>query len=363
MTLKLRDSDETLERAIDNLESISEHTKKLYNTKLRTLPAAVLQATDKETTILRCISRPIQTYAALSSYRIRKGGKMVPMKPHTVHVTLSVVISIFKHFPELAKIMPKNTRVMWLNTMEQTREAAIGKYDDLEPSQEQKDAYIPFERIIAKRDQLLKLKKPTPHQRTAALVLSLYSMFPPRRSQDWAVMSVLDKRKRADAALLRQPTIDKQFPNRIVIDRNGTDMTVVFNQYKTAKKYGRQEFPVPAQLAIVIRDSLEHAPRRYLFEHSKDAGTSLTPKRFSEVVNTVLKSQFADVKGSPTIAMLRHSYIVAANVGNLTPRVAMSLARQMGHSRMQQLTYAYIIDENEKDTDSGGVCQLTCKKS
>ena len=77
-------------------------------TKLRTLSAAVEQASGNAkaaaaakakasaggtNTILRAISRPMQTYAALTSYRIRRGGKLVPLKPHTVHVTIGVALA------------------------------------------------------------------------------------------------------------------------------------------------------------------------------------------------------------------------------------------------------------------------------
>lgn len=364
-------SDDTLERAMQAIDTISKGSKGLYMSRLRSLAAAVEQATGAPSTILRAVSRPAQTYAALTSYRIRKGKeangrpKYVPMKPHTVHVTVAVAISLFKHFPELTRSMPKDTRLMWQNISDQTRETAVGKYEDLTPTQEQRDAYIPFDRIIKKRDELVKLPAPNRHQQDAILVLCLYSMFPPRRSLDWAIMSVFDRRKRADVLLMQSKGIDELHPNRMVIARNGTDMRVTFTRYKTAKKYGAQEFAVPAQLAAIVTASLKRRPRRFLFEHSVDKTRSIDNKRFSEMVGSVLRAQFPGVKGSPSIAMLRHSYIVAANVGALTPRVAKSLATQMGHSRMQQLSYAYdIAGENEtgeqQSPPKDSVCRLTC---
>lgn len=362
MKLRIGDSDEALEAAIRSLDAISVSTRDLYVTKLRALSAAVTQATGSQTTVLRAVSRPIQSYAALTSYRIRRGTALVPLKPHTVHVTVSVAIALFKHFPELTRSMPKDTRLMWQNIAEQTRDEAVGKYEDLTPTAEQRASYVPFHRIISKRDELLKMPDPTAHQRVAALVLSLYSMFPPRRSQDWAVMSVFDARKRSDSLLLGRSDVDSVYPNRMIVSRNGRDMRVVFTSYKTSRKYGRQEFAVPAPLFKVVMKSLEHRPRRYLFERSADPNAPLNSKRFSELVANVLRSQFSDVTGLPNIAMLRHSYIVAADVGHLTPRVAQALANQMGHSRLQQLSYAYNIEEGEGGGPSPppGVCRLTC---
>lgn len=401
--LKLKDTDAALEAAIRSIEGVSQATKDLYASKLRMLPAAIRQATGGTATILEAISKPVQTYAAMTEYRVRRSGQPggERVKPHTLHVAVSVVLGAFKHFPELDKVMPKDTRLVWRGIAEQTREKATGKYDDLEPTKAQRDAYVPFDRVIARRDELLEAingkndqgdgegkksaagdrgRRDRDRLRQSALILSLYTMFPPRRSLDWAIMAVLDARDAKDAAVLRRADIDDVYPNRLVIEapkkgqrgRNSQkarpEMRVVFTLYKTAKRYGQQRFPVPPPLVAVLQADLDHRPRRYLFENATDPTKSIGTKRFSEIVIETLKEQFPDVRGSPSIAMLRHSYIVAADVGNLTPRVAKALAWQMGHSRMQQLTYAYNMDGDDGDGNGGkpaetkadGVCQLVC---
>jgi len=434
-------SDAQFEADVRGLAAISDNTKTLYITKLRSMTAAVQYATGSEArpTIEESIARPLQSYAALTSYRIRrpvaaaagarhvgrqgegkgngkgegkgkgngkplgkgKTHRMSPLKPHTLHVTVTAVLAMFKHMPRLERAMPPETRVMWQNIADRTREEALGKYEDLEPTAEQRQAYIPFGRIVEMRETLLRQSqsqtdRPGPqHKRYALLILSLFSLFPPRRSYDWAIAAVLDRGSRADARALARDDIDRVYPNRIVVtphaSRQGTHkaaqgtgaqdvagaMDVTFTVYKTSVTYGKQTFAVPPELAAIIARDLAAAPRRYLFQQTHTS-QPMSNKEFSTLVGKVLRRLFPDVNGRPSISMMRHSYIVAADVGRLTPRVAKELASQMGHSRLQQLTYSYIIDnvdnvdninvDNDEIDNTGragtraksGACRLVC---
>jgi hypothetical protein len=412
-------SDAQFESDIRNLPAISDNTKTLYITKLRSVTAAVQYATGSKVrpTIEESIARPVQSYAALTSYRIRRPAKtktphpppprsrthrMAPLKPHTIHVTISAVLAMFKHMPRMERAMPPDTKAVWQNIADRTRDEAVGKYEDLEPTVEQREAYIPFERITKMRETLLKkqkLQKPTDkkgpqHTRYALLVLSLFSLFPPRRSYDWAIAAVLDRSKRADAQALKRDDIDRVYPNRIALGSASSSSAsssstntntsssantsastnssasqklpaaeVTFTLYKTASTYGKQTFALPPDLVAIIAHDIKAVPRRYLFQQTT-TDRAMTNKEFSTLVGKVLRHLFPDIKGSPGISMLRHSYIVAADVGHLTPRVAKELASQMGHSRMQQLTYSYLIDDDEKVTTTTppkpGTCRLIC---
>lgn len=388
--LRLGDSDARVAEEIRALDSLSDGTKTMYISKLGTLVTAVRGAKSSRSrsrdaaTILGAISRPMQTYAALTSHRVwrPKEKQMKPLKPHTVYVTVNVVIALFKHFPSLAKTMPKDTRLLWANIAERTRDGAVGRYEDLEPTVEQQEAYIPFERIVAMRETLLKRvrgrartfssaaeKAKQSSDATALLVLSLYSLFPPRRSMDWAIAAVFDRASPSDALVLNRRDVDAKFPNRIVLGGGSSSPTtsggtIVFTRYKTDAKYGKQTFPLPKELARIVELSLKLNPRRFLFQQRN--GESLSNKELSMVVGRTLRGLFPDVKGSPSISMLRHSYIVAADVGNLTPRVANELASQMGHSRLQQLSYSYRIPDTARSPEpaqgpgQGAVCRLTC---
>ncbi|KAG1657478.1 hypothetical protein FOA52_001393 [Chlamydomonas sp. UWO 241] len=306
---------------------------------------------------------------------------MVALKPHTLHVTVTAVLAMFKHMPRLERTMPPDTKAMWQNIADRTREEAVGKYEDLEPTTEQRQAYIPFERITAMRDTLLQKDKerqkqaqtpgpqtqtqtPGPqHVRYALLVLSLFSLFPPRRSYDWAIAAVLDRSKRADVQALARDDIDRVYPNRVALGPThgaGTGKSeVTFTVYKTASTYRKQTFPIPPGLAAIIARDIKAAPRRYLFQQATSE-RPMTNKEFSTLVGKVLRHLFPDIKGSPGISMLRHSYIVAADVGHLTPRVAKELASQMGHSRLQQLTYSYHIEGKADKKTTPGTCRLIC---
>lgn len=207
--------------------------------------------------------------------------------------------------------------------------------DTGEKTEKQKNNWVEWKEVIEKsaeqRKKLAELstKKSLTSQEAEhllqSMVLSLYVCIPPRRNQDYLDMKVIKK-------------WNKELPD----DCNYLDLTgeqFIFNKYKTAKKYGIQTVPIPAELMDILVAYLKH---HVLYKESKGkfpvpflVSPKGEPLTAVNSITRILNKVFGKKVGS---SMLRHIFL-SDKYGDIKEDMAAD-ASAMGHSvDEQQNTY------------------------
>ena len=117
-----------------------------------------------------------------------------------------------------------------------------------------------------------------------------------------------------------------------------------FNDFKTAKVYGRIEIPLPKELVNQIHMSLEKEPRDYLFVNKKGEKYS-TANAWNKWANRAIKL----LTGNQQIQLrtLRHIYISHLLKNNdLTRGERKKIAEKMGHTVDTQDKYKWNIEDD-----------------
>ena len=183
--------------------------------------------------------------------------------------------------------------------------------------------------VITKRDELINDVKRLPERAfthpadwtkaTRMMVLSLYTMLPPRRNKDYSEMVMVY----TDAEMPK----DK---NYIVFDKDGTPTKFIFNVYKTAGKYGSQTIMIPEDLAAIIRIYYEH--RKNIVGDRFLLNSDMNPLH---PVNGLTRILNAALGGNVGSSMLRHIFLSdSGDIGKMT-----ETAKAMAHSVGMQTQY------------------------
>lgn len=147
------------------------------------------------------------------------------------------------------------------------------------------------------------------------VILSLYVLIPPRRLMDYTQFKVRNINKETDNYMEKR--------------------TFVFNKYKTANKYHRQEVDIPQRLVnIVKRWSNLHNSDHLLVD---DNGKPFSSPKLTLRLNRIFGGRKISVN------QLRHTYITD-NVLNHVPALQRleEVASDMGHSVDQAMLYKKI---------------------
>lgn len=145
------------------------------------------------------------------------------------------------------------------------------------------------------------------------VILALFTLIPPRRSKDYT-----DFRIRGN--------IDKDKENYIERGK------MVFNSYKTAKTYGRQEVAIPRELSTILNKWIKTNPTNYLL-----FDTNMNP-----LTSVKLNQRFNRIFDGKKIAVnaLRHSYLTDKYADNMKMKNAMANdMEKMGSSLNMAETY------------------------
>lgn len=145
------------------------------------------------------------------------------------------------------------------------------------------------------------------------IILSITSgiWFPPRRSTDWIDMKIKGE-------------IDKAKDN--YIEKN----KFVFNKYKTAKFYDKQEVEIPKGFKTILNKYLKLNQHEYLLVNEK--GNKLTNVRLTQILNRIFGNKIST-------SMLRHIYLSDKLKDIPKLNELQQLASDMGHSISEQLEY------------------------
>lgn len=215
-------------------------------------------------------------------------------------VSIVSILSLFPDVPQL-KVLHDKYYALMLNKKEEIEKADTG-----EMSKKQAENWIDWEDVKKKYDELktevdkfYKKKAITDEQYNTLLayaILSLYVLVPPRRNKDYQLMNVVDN-------FLAE--MDKNYNYY-----NMSGKRFVFNNYKTAKKYGRFDVKLPNTLIKALAKYLKHRDARIPVDDldnkpllMKADGVGLS--RSSDITK-LLNKVFGKAIGS---SMLRHIFI------------------------------------------------------
>ena len=155
-------------------------------------------------------------------------------------------------------------------------------------------------------------------------VLALFTLFPPRRTQDYALMETVS----------RTPTSAIKDKNWLVLSTNGK-AKFVFRHYKTRSSHGSQEFPVPPELLKILMDAGVVKSGTRLF--SSENGHAYTSNSFGNWFGNLTKRLLKDKRA--TVNTFRHAFITDFMKKNPPTPVKEKIADAMAHTVGTQAKY------------------------
>ena len=224
------------------------------------------------------------------------------------------------------KVSKHEERTKWANVLNTVQKKINKKIDSSIPSIKQSLGFIKWEDIIKIRKQL-DVSSPE------YLLLSIYTLIPPRRILDYTCLKVYTNPKHV-------PELDH---NHIHIFSNKYDSPYMFlNKYKTFSHYGNYFTKnIPERLVRTVERSIKNDPREYLFV--KQDKTQFTDSHaFQKYVSRTLKKIFNN--DNIHLNLIRHSFATHINnTGNLSYGYRKQIALDMGHSITKQQQYQFIV--------------------
>lgn len=232
---------------------------------------------------------------------------------------LSGVLAIFRHNPGL-KEQEKDAYTLWYKAFDDVHGRIEERYKRNEPTEKQKESYVPYNKIVEARDTLKKGS-------SERLLFSMYTYLPPLRC-DFNRVRIYKG---------HVPEGEKE-QNYIVM--TSKEATLFLNEYKTKSKSSTPyEKKLPEGLVEEIKASLEEQPRSWLFLDNN--GQPFHPKSYTKWANRI----FARVlKKRMTISMIRHAYINSLDFNKITVAEKEAIAKDMAHTVGTQDRYRLIFN-------------------
>ena len=178
---------------------------------------------------------------------------------------------------------------------------------------------LPWSEILEKTSDVKKLEDKA--------LISIYTLIPPRRVDDYRLMKLFIKKKGREV-----PEDDN---NYLVMNAKRSPQELVFNKYKTAKHYGQQRINIPNNLKDILKTYTEGKSNGdCLFSQAN--GDCLSQSGFTSKV----RNTFRKYTGKPlTVNSLRHSFISSLDQNAMSVADREEIAKSMGHSVGEQMTY------------------------
>lgn len=256
--------------------------------------------------------------------------KLDAFKETTKRNYLISIVSILSLFPELKALHDTYHALMMTKKAEIQEVQSTGTQSDT-----QAENWIDWDsvkaqhKLLAERvDTFYKKKTITPEDfvvLTAYMILSLYTLIPPRRNKDYCLMRV----------------VNTFTPDETTSDFNYYDCCkkkFIFNNYKTAKKYGRFDIAVPRTLQLVINKYLKHRAYKFPVDDNDNKPFLIKPDGKaldkSNDITKVLNKVFGKAIGC---SMLRHIFLT--DKYSTIFKTAKIDAEKMGHSTEEQKNY------------------------
>lgn len=244
---------------------------------------------------------------------------------------MTVILALFKNSEKLQQHLHREAEKWreYHGHMDSYQEA---KYKKHLPSEKQLAKYTPFEEMEEKYGQLRLHGDPhaTKGDSMRFLLLSIIVTTPPKRC-DYGSMQVYYE---------EDPNI--QGENYLVLHRSTKSRPrpsyMVFQRYKTSKRYNRIDQVLPSKTTRDIKDSLRRYPREYLFENKYD-----TPFETNNAFGKFVRRTFNHYFGRDTgMTMLRHIFVTEkVSFDEMDDDELEDIAKQMMHTRGLQHKYKW----------------------
>ena len=225
---------------------------------------------------------------------------------------ISATLSLFPKFKKLYKVY----QTKMISNANQIKE----EYNKNELNEKQKESIVPMSEIIKVRDEF-KDKEGWMNVLTY-LVISLYTLTPPRRNLDYALMYIImDEEEALDESRNYYIASTAEF---------------MFNNYKTKKVYGKQRLAVPDELKVVLDNYIEKYVEKFPNMDDMPLLVSSSGKMLNKTngITNILNKAFGKNIGS---SALRHIYLSDKYGDSLKDRKDDS--NSMGHCLSTQSTY------------------------
>lgn len=250
---------------------------------------------------------------------------------------INSILTLFKYTANM-KTMKSKQYNCWFRQFQKVNEITESKYDNIEASDKQLDAYIDWKDVLEVRDKLDKNGE-------SYLILCLYTMIPPSRA-DMNNIKIMK-------AFPSEEEIKKQ-PNYLVW-KDGS-MTLVYNEFKSkGRSIPKYEKELPGELVEVIKASLTKKPRDYLIVSPRSGGPYLNVNSYTKYVHDMWFRVFGK---KVTFNTLRHSFVNTLDFNGLTPGERDAIARDLMHSERTMQRYKLRIPEKNGE---GKKCKVVCE--
>ena len=303
---------------VTNTKLLQVSGKKTYLRYLDTFCTKIMP----KKTIWYIINHPKEALAAILKYGENTKGRLgESLAPRTMVYYADVISSLIVHIQQIQENDPSILK-QWRDIKRILREPVEAQIDTNQPNEQQREGIVPYNEFCRIRDNL-------PDGSQPKILFYLYSMIPVERS-DYDQMQIRDE----------EPS-NMNDGNWLIL---GKKNAFYFNDFKTAKVYGRIEIPLPKELVNQIHMSLEKEPRDYLFVNKKGEKYS-TANAWNKWANRAIKL----LTGNQQIQLrtLRHIYISHLLKNNdLTRGERKKIAEKMGHTVDTQDKYKWNIEDD-----------------
>lgn len=317
--------DKTYRKHITNSKLLNESTKKIYLSKLDVIQYDIwkncktTQKIGKGKCLHYIINHPEAFIEKMDEYVNKTKGRLDDkLSIHAPDSFVSVIGALFRHTPGM---MQKHAELYkkWIDIHQEIRAPVNAKYQKNEPDTRQKAAYIPFEELVKIRDNL---KDGTNEK----LLLSMYTMIPPVRSDYYKI-----------AIYKTENEVTDDIDNYLIMN---SKPFIVLRKYKTSKTYKAIKIDLPKDLIKQIKSSLNKNPRDFLFTSPRNNKPYIS-NTFNRWVNRTFKKLTG--KENISISTLRHIYITRRDL-KLEEKSGLErnkIAKIMGHSVGTQQNYLW----------------------
>lgn len=265
--------------------------------------------------------------------------------PQTVRSYITAFLTLFRHDRKLRE--RHDVKYQAFKDLFRTVDKVVqDRYNSNAPTERQRDVYMPWSDVLAKRDALVvdatkKDKKDGAEDKNGAnnidrLIICLYTMIPPLRA-DFGNVRILTREPLGKDG--KGGKDDALSGNYLVV--RDTYMRLVLNEFKSkSRRLPQYSKVLPAPLDAVIRASLIAHPRRHLLVSPRTNEPFLRDNTYVVYVHRV----FERVLGKKvSISMMRHIFVNSLDFNTMTSGQKCQLAADMLHSTTTNDRYRLIF--------------------
>lgn len=310
--------------------SLAQSTVDLYDTRLkRWIPLLPVQSIDF------LVLHPKQSLKLLITH-LKQSEKDTERKRCTftnLKNFIAAVVAVLRYSPHVMPTLPKRIDFyqLWLQLLDQANQPMKDRRLKQTPTEQQSQcggSRLTYQDLLRKRDSMME----TDRLSSSFLLLAMYTYLYPVRADYYALQVVRD---------LEEPSV----PNYIRIHSDHIEL--VLRHFKTSRYYKQIRYEaIPAELEVILRQSLDVCPRQYVFETSR--GIPYTRLRFSEWASGTLQKLFGV---ELNLTMIRHLFISSLSME--TPAVELKkISDLMGHSLGEQRLYKWYPTDPSLSSES-----------